>query len=65
MNLSGQHRKKLLEALNDAFHDKASLEMMLAFELNKNLDAIAGGNSLKDIVFNLIKTAEAEGWLKR
>ena len=64
MNLSGEQRKKLLEALNDAFRDKASLERMLAFELDKNLDAIAGGNSLQDIVFNLIKIAEAQGWLE-
>ncbi|WP_414587596.1 effector-associated domain EAD1-containing protein [Scytonema sp. PCC 10023] len=64
MKLSGLQRKKLLEALNDAFPDKASLEQMLAFELDKNLDTIAGGNSLQDIVFNLIKIAEAQGWVE-
>ncbi|MBW4590780.1 effector-associated domain EAD1-containing protein [Aetokthonos hydrillicola Thurmond2011] len=64
LRLSGQQRKKLQEALIDAFRDKASLERMLAFELDKNLDAIAGGNSLQDIVFNLIETAEAQGWIE-
>ncbi|MDF5722029.1 MAG: AAA-like domain-containing protein [Rhizonema sp. PD37] len=64
MNLSGQQRKNLSAALNDAFRDKASLEQMLAFELDKNLDAIAGGNSLQDIVFNLIKIASAQGWVE-
>ena len=40
MNLSGQQRKQLQEALIDAFPDKASLEQMLSFELDKNLDAM-------------------------
>ncbi len=62
--LSGQQRKKLLEALNDAFRDKASLERMLAFELDKNLGEIAGGINLQEIVFNLIQIADAQGWIE-
>ncbi len=37
---------------------------MLLYELDQNLDAIAGGNNLQEIVFNLIKTAEAQGWFE-
>ncbi|NEO14701.1 MAG: hypothetical protein F6J98_22935 [Moorea sp. SIO4G2] len=64
MNLSGQQRKQLQEALIKAFPDKSSLEQMLSFELNKNLNAISGGANLKEVVFELIKIAEAENWIK-
>ncbi|GAB1538244.1 hypothetical protein NUACC21_09020 [Scytonema sp. NUACC21] len=63
MDLSGQQRKQLREALIDAFPDKSSLEQMLSDQFEKNLDAIAGGSSLKDIVFNLMKGADSQGWL--
>ncbi|MUG99208.1 hypothetical protein F7734_45725 [Scytonema sp. UIC 10036] len=63
MNLSGQQWKQLQEALLDAFPNKSSLEQMLLFGLDKNLDAIAEGGSLENIVFNLIKTSKAQGWL--
>ncbi|WP_424103285.1 effector-associated domain EAD1-containing protein [Moorena producens] len=64
MNLSGQQRKKLHEALINAFPDQSSLEQMVSFELDKNLNAIAGGANLKEVVFNLIQRAEAENWIK-
>ena len=60
MGLSGQHRKKLRDALIDAFPDKASLEQMLSFGLDEKLDIIASGGNLREIVFNLIKQVEAE-----
>ncbi|BAZ08233.1 Miro domain-containing protein [Calothrix sp. NIES-4071] len=62
--LSGQQRKKLLQALMDAYPTKFLLKQLLSFELDKNLDSIAGGDNLQEIVFNLIETASAEGWLK-
>ena len=64
MGISGLQRKQLQEALIDAFPDKASLEQMLSFELDKNLDEIIIAPSLKEIVFNLIKKASAENWVK-
>jgi AAA-like domain/Effector-associated domain 1 len=64
MNLTGQQRKRLQNALIDAFPTKASLEQMLSLELDKNLDEIAGGKDLQNIVFNLIKRAEAESWVE-
>ncbi|WP_414622771.1 CHAT domain-containing protein [Calothrix sp. CCY 0018] len=64
MVVSGQQYKKLYDALIDAFPNKASLEQMLAFELDKNLDTIVGGSNLTEVVFILIKTAEADGWLE-
>jgi Effector-associated domain 1/CHAT domain len=64
MSLSGQQRKELQSALIDAFPDTASLEQMLAFELDKNLRAIAREGSLQDIVFKLIQTANSQGWIE-
>ncbi|BAZ13529.1 NACHT domain family protein [Calothrix sp. NIES-4071] len=64
MKLSGQQRKNLLIALVDAFPTKSSLEHMLSFELNKNLNEIVSGGSLQEIVFSLIKTAESQGWVQ-
>ncbi|MDF5724368.1 MAG: tetratricopeptide repeat protein [Rhizonema sp. PD37] len=64
MELSHQQRKNLNDALLDAFPYKSSLEQMLSFELDKNLNTIASDGNLQNIVFNLIQTAEAEGWVK-
>ncbi len=64
MKLSGEQRKKLQEAFMDAFVNKASLEQMLSFELEKSLETIAGGSNLQEITFNLIQTAESEGWIE-
>ncbi|MBD2200740.1 AAA-like domain-containing protein [Calothrix anomala FACHB-343] len=36
---------------------------MLAFELDKNLDTIVGRSNLTELVYILITTAEAQGWL--
>lgn len=62
MGLSGQQCRELQDALIDAFPDIASLERMLMYELDKNFRAIAGEGSLQDIVFKLIKAANAQGW---
>ncbi len=40
MELSGQQWKQLRDALIDAFPNKSSIEQMLWFELEKNLDAM-------------------------
>lgn len=64
MSLSSQQRKKLQEALIDAFPMKSSLEQMLSFELDKNLDRIVGEGSLETVVFNLIKVADSQGWIE-
>ena len=62
MGLSGSQRQQLQEALIDAFPNKASLERMLSFELDKNLDTIASEGNLSQKIFDLIKTAQAENW---
>ncbi len=62
MSLSGQQRKKIQEALLDAFPTESSLEQMLSYELDKNLKAIAGSGNLQEIIFKIIETAEAQEW---
>ena len=64
MGLSGQKLKRLTDALLDAFPDNASLEQMLSFELDKKLDAIVVGANYLDVVFKLIKKAEAQNWIE-
>lgn len=64
MSLSGQQKKKLQEALIDAFPNIVSLEQMLSYELDRNLRAIAGEGSLQGIVFTLIQTANSNGWVE-
>ncbi|GAB1544799.1 hypothetical protein NUACC21_74750 [Scytonema sp. NUACC21] len=37
---------------------------MLSYELDKNLEEIAGSGTLQEIIFRTIKTAEAEEWIE-
>ncbi|MDY6901579.1 MAG: effector-associated domain EAD1-containing protein [Cyanobacteriota bacterium] len=62
--LSGDKRKKLRSGLISAYPSIPKLKMMVDDELGHNLDAIAGGSNLQEVVFNLIITAESEGWLE-
>lgn len=54
MKLSGADIKKLVNAIVSAYPTKEDLAMMVEFELEENLNAIAGGNNLNQLVFNLI-----------
>jgi V8-like Glu-specific endopeptidase len=63
MRLSGQQYQQLTDALVNAFPSQAKLAQFVRFRLEKNLDAIAMGNDLTEIVFKLIGTAEADGWV--
>jgi vWA-MoxR associated protein C-terminal domain/vWA-MoxR associated protein middle region (VMAP-M) 1/Effector-associated domain 1 len=54
MKLSGNEQEKLIKAIVSAYPNKNDLEMMVRFQLEENLDAIAGGENVTDIVFNLL-----------
>jgi hypothetical protein len=56
-SLGGQFRSRLREVLLDQFPTRGDLEMLLSDCLTKNLDAVAGGSNLEEIVFNLIRWA--------
>jgi V8-like Glu-specific endopeptidase len=65
MKLSGAEQKKLSEALLDAYRSHNALRIMVRFQLDENLNAIAGIGLLKDVVFELIDWAESAGKLER
>ena len=54
MNLSGAELRKLVNAIISAYPTQEDLAMMVQFELAENLEAIAGGATLTQLVFNLI-----------
>ena len=64
MALTGKEYKELTQALVGAFPTKNALSQMLRFQLDKNLNNIVSGGNLESIVFELIQTAEAQGWLE-
>ncbi|MEI6047247.1 MAG: effector-associated domain EAD1-containing protein, partial [Chloroflexota bacterium] len=61
MKLTGSQYKLFTEALLSAFPSQPDLSWMVRTRLNQNLEAIAKGDNLRDIVSNLIKWAEADG----
>ena len=60
--LTGKQFGYLLQALLDAFPSLSRLRELCRVRLGKNLDEIALGDSLREIAFKLIESAEAEGW---
>ena len=62
--LSGPQFKQFHNALLAAF-DATSLQQMVAYELEENLSAIAGGSNFSAIVFNLIDWAQRTGRLSK
>lgn len=61
MELSGKQVKSLQDALLDAYPKKASLRNMVRTELEINLDAVADGDNLAEVVFSLITWADSTG----
>ena len=61
--LSGRQLRELRDALLDAYTSQASLRQMVRFELDENLETIAGGGDLAEQTFNLIDWAERTGRL--
>jgi hypothetical protein len=61
LDLKGAQLERLSEALRRAFPVQRLREMML-YKLEKRLDDYALGGDYKEIVFELLMAAEAEGW---
>jgi WD40 repeat protein len=61
MQLTGKQIEQIHDALLRAFTTKSTLRMMVRIELDENLDAIADGENLTDVVFNLITWGEQHG----
>lgn len=62
MTLTGDRRKQLKAALIDAFPKRQKLKEFLIDELDKNLDAIALGDDLAELVSKVIENAKSRGW---
>lgn len=61
LDLKGPQLERLSEALRRAFPVQRLREMM-TYKLDKRLDDYALGGDYKEIVFELLMAAEAEGW---
>ncbi|MEO1377225.1 MAG: effector-associated domain EAD1-containing protein, partial [Cyanobacteria bacterium J06635_10] len=59
-----QQREKIFKAIINAYLNKNDLQIMIDFRLGENLDSIAGGKDMQEIVFNLIQWAQSQGKLK-
>ncbi|WP_414587356.1 effector-associated domain EAD1-containing protein [Scytonema sp. PCC 10023] len=61
---NGERLQQFQKALLNAFPTPGKLKQMVRFRLDENLDAIAAGANLSEVVSNLIEWAEAEGKLE-
>ena len=57
MKLTGQQTRELQHALVSAFPSRMALEQFTQFFLGENLSVIAGGDTLADLVFSLLRWA--------
>jgi hypothetical protein len=59
--LSGEDQHDLQRALLDAFPTRDDLAQLLRFQLDTNLEEIAGDSNLRDTAFTIVTWAEATG----
>lgn len=64
MKLNGQQVKQIQDALLDAYATRDSLRMMVRTGLDQRLEAIADGETLRVVIFNLVSWAEQYGRVK-
>ncbi len=57
----GEMFKRFEVALISAYPTPESLERLVRYELNENLDSIAHGENLRDVAYRLLRWAEANG----
>jgi hypothetical protein len=63
-DITGKQQGELADALIAAFGDKETLRRMVRTQLDKNLDAIAGGSDLQALTFDLVGWAKRSGYLR-
>jgi len=61
MKLTGSELQQLQQAMMSAFPTRAALEQFALFQLGENLNAIAGGDTLGDLVFSFMRWTVATG----
>lgn len=63
LQVRGKQYQQLVDALNNAFPDNASLARMMQFRLSKNLAQVAAlPNTVEQVAFEVVGAANAEGW---
>ncbi|KAF0226640.1 MAG: hypothetical protein FD167_4860, partial [bacterium] len=62
--LSGKELEQLQTALLEAF-DLQSIKQMITFKLDKDLNSITTSSGLGNVIFDLITTANKQGWIKQ
>lgn len=60
MRLTSEQCRRLTDAMVKALRKKPVVERVVRFGLNEDLDAIVAGDTLTDIVFNLVMWVEAQ-----
>jgi hypothetical protein len=65
MILIDSEPEEFKNALLDAYPSRNELAQMLYYRLKKRLSAIADGDDLEEIIFQLIVKAEAQGWIEQ
>lgn len=64
MKLRGRQFQCIHVAILSAYPNRTILRRMIRFGLNENLDFIADGSSLSEVIFSLIEWAESQGRIK-
>ncbi len=62
MSLSGAQLEALDRALRSGFRTYGKLDMMLTYGLDRRLADITAPSGMRQVVFDLLQEAEAEGW---
>ena len=65
MKLDGKQKQTLYNTLLSAFPTRGGLSQMMVFQMDENLEKVAGGETYSDVVLNLIQWAESQGLLRK
>jgi endonuclease G, mitochondrial len=65
LNLSNDDRKHLREAIESTYPDPDDLKIFVGEKLSKNLAVVAGGGKYDNVIFTLIQSAIAKGYIEK
>jgi endonuclease G, mitochondrial len=65
MDLNGEDRRRLREAIQSAYPDPEDLKTFVTEKLDLNIAVVGGSGKYDSVVFNLIQQAIARGYIQR
>jgi endonuclease G, mitochondrial len=65
LNLSNDDRKHLRKAIESTYPDPDDLKIFVGEKLSKNLAVVAGGGKYDNVIFTLIQSAIAKGYIEK